>query len=321
VSSVSDVAKFLGADPRRFLKTQLYLHEGLPVMALIRGDHELNEAKLGRLLGGGALERADEEAYRRIAGCEVGFAGPRGLPRWKTPEGKMVEARIVADNAVRSVANGISGANKEGFHTLNLNYGRDFSVSEFSDLRMALPEDPCPRCGREVGFKRGIEVGHVFRLGTKYSERLDAVYLDARQEARTMVMGCYGIGVSRVVAAAIEQSHDADGILWPPAIAPYSVLIVPVENDDPAVAAEADRVYGELAAKGVEVLMDDRAERPGVRFKDGDLVGIPYRVVVSRKTLAAGEVEFKERSLADRERWKAQEAVERLLALPGVRPV
>ncbi|MBI5242437.1 MAG: proline--tRNA ligase [Elusimicrobia bacterium] len=315
VFSVEEVAKFMGADPKRFLKTQLYLHEGRPVMALIRGDHELNEAKLSRALGGGALERASEEQYVKIAGCDMGYAGPVGLPRWKAETGQMVEVRILADYAIRGVANGISGGNKKDHHQKNLNHGRDFPVEAFADLRVATPEDPCPRCRGRLEFSRGIEVGHVFKLGTKYSEALKAAYIDQEQESRTMVMGCYGIGVSRIVAAAIEQGHDEAGILWPAPIAPFLVLVIPVETDIPEVMAEASRIHDELSIRGVEVLMDDRPERPGVRFKDGDLIGIPYRIVVSRKTLANSEVEFKRRSEAAKEAWKASEAVGRILEL------
>ncbi|HAH08349.1 MAG TPA: proline--tRNA ligase [Elusimicrobia bacterium] len=315
VFTVEDVAKFMKAEPTKFLKTQLYLHEGRPVMALIRGDHELNEAKLARALGGGALERATEEQYVKIAGCAVGFAGPVNLPLWKTEKDGSVPVRILADHAIRGVANGISGGNKKDHHQKNLNFGKDFAVEAFADLRTALASDPCPRCGAATEFVRGIEVGHVFKLGTKYSQALNAVYVDAEQKSHTMVMGCYGIGVSRIVAAAIEQGNDKDGIIWPAPIAPFKALIVPVETDDAAVLAEANRLHDELNLKGVETMMDDRPERAGVRFKDCDLIGIPYRLVVSKKTLAAGQVEFKKRAAADKEMWPASEAVARLLAL------
>ncbi|TBR25458.1 proline--tRNA ligase, partial [bacterium] len=282
-TTVADVAAVMGAKPDTFLKTQLYMHTSGPVMALVRGDHELNEAKLGAALGGGELNRASEVQYTAIAGCPVGFAGPVALPRWKTPDGKMVDVRIVADLSLKAVVNGVSGANKADVHLKNINVGRDFAPASWADLRMSKPEDPCPRCGGAVEFNKGIEVGHIFKLGTKYSEKLKAEYLDKDQKAIPMVMGCYGIGVSRVVAAAIEQGHDADGIVWPAAIAPFQAVVVAVENDDPEVLAAAEKLYGELNALGVDTLLDDKADRPGVRFKDIDLVGIPFRLVVSKK--------------------------------------
>ena len=314
-SSVADVAALLKERPENFLKTQLYLHEGRPVMALVRGDHELNEAKLGAALGGGALDRAGDEQYQRITGCPVGFAGPVNLPRWKTADGKLVEVRILADLALKGAGNGVSGANKADTHLKNINAGRDYTPEGWFDLRQTRPEDPCPRCGGTASFKKGIEVGHVFKLGTKYSKALKAEYLDKDQKAQTMVMGCYGIGVSRVVAAAIEQGHDNDGIIWPAAIAPFQVAVVPVEYDDAEIVAAAKDLYDRLNAAGFEALMDDRPERPGVRFKDIDLVGIPFRLVVSKKTLPTGEAEFKRRGVKDFEKWPLADAVSRLKAL------
>ncbi|HVE14800.1 MAG TPA: proline--tRNA ligase [Elusimicrobiota bacterium] len=316
--TVADVAKLLGASPKAFLKTQLYVVEGKPVMALVRGDHELNEAKLAKAVGGGAMHRASEAEYQAIVGAKVGFAGPVNLPRFKTPEGKMEEVRIVADHSLQGVTGAVSGANKDDLHLKGIAVGRDFVPESFADLRAAVPEDPCPRCGAKTEFVKGIEVGHVFKLGTKYSKALEATYLDKEQKPQAMVMGCYGIGVSRVVAAAIEQNHDEWGIRWPAAIAPFQVALVPVEHDDPAVKAEADKLYDAFWKAGIECLMDDRAERPGVRFKDIDLIGIPYRIVVSAKTLAAGEVEFKRRESKDFERWKTADALGALKKTLGI---
>ncbi len=314
-SSVADVAAAMSVSPEQMLKTQLYMHTSGPVMALVRGDHELNEAKLGAALGGGELNRASEQQYQAVAGCPVGFAGPVNLPRWKSPDGKMVDVRIVADHALKAVANGVSGANKGDVHLKNINIGRDFTPASWADLRMTLPSDPCPRCGAAVEFNKGIEVGHIFKLGTKYSEKLKAEYLDKDQKAVPMVMGCYGIGVSRVVAAAIEQGHDADGIVWPAAIAPFQAVVVAVENDDAEVLAAAEKLYNELNGLGVDTLLDDKSERPGVRFKDIDLVGIPFRLVVSKKTLPTGEAEFKKRGSRDFEKWPLGEAAGKLKAL------
>ncbi|MFH2201750.1 MAG: proline--tRNA ligase [Elusimicrobiota bacterium] len=316
-TSVAEVAAQLQASPRTFLKTQLYLADGRPVMALVRGDHELNEAKFSNLLGGARLDRANEAQYEEITGCPVGFAGPVNLPRWKTPDGKMEQVRLYGDLSIQGLVNTVSGANKKDFHLKNINVDRDFTLEAVADLRQTRLEDPCPRCGAATTFTQGIEVGHIFKLGTKYSKSLDASYLDQKQQAVPMVMGCYGIGVSRIVAAAIEQGHDKDGIIWPTAIAPYAVALVPVEGDDAEVAAAAQSLYDDLWKAGVECLMDDRAERPGIRFKDIDLIGIPLRLVISRKTLQEKQVEFKRRGSAAPERWPLDEAVRRLTALTG----
>jgi prolyl-tRNA synthetase len=314
--TVADVAKFMEKSPQTFLKTQVYLADGLPVMALVRGDHELNEAKLASHLGGPILERASEKQYENIVGAPVGFAGPVKLPRFKTPEGKMIEVRIFADNAAQGIHNAVSGGNKKDVHLKGINVGRDFAVESYADLRMTQPEDPCPRCGGATEFVKGIEVGHIFKLGTKYAEPVGATYLDAEQNKQTMIMGCYGIGVSRVVAAAIEQGHDDWGIIWPKEIAPFTVALVPLGyEEDAEVKKAADAMYTELRDAGIEVLMDERDERPGVRFKDLDLTGIPLRLVVSQKTLKDQQVEFKRREVKDTERWPLSEAVDRLKKL------
>ncbi|MBI4346389.1 MAG: proline--tRNA ligase [Elusimicrobia bacterium] len=312
MGSVAEVAQHLGMPPAKFLKTQLYMADGVPLMALVRGDHELNEPKLQRAAGAALLDRATEEQYKGIAGCDVGFAGPVNLPRWKNPQGQMVTVRIIADLALQGLANGVSGANRRDTHLKGINAGRDFQADSFADLRSATPADPCPRCGGPVEFTKGIEVGHTFKLGTKYSKSMNASFLDPQQKSQVMVMGCYGIGVTRVVAAAIEQNHDDNGIKWPVALAPFTVVIVPVEVDDDAVRSAANDLYKQLWERGVETLIDDRPERPGVRFKDADLIGIPLRVVVSTKTLKDGEIEFKRRDGAQPERLKLDVALERL---------
>ncbi|MFC1679869.1 proline--tRNA ligase, partial [Elusimicrobiota bacterium] len=251
-TTVDEVAALLSADPKSFLKTQIYMAAGKPVMALVRGDHELNEAKLFSLLGGVEFQRATEAQYEAMARCPVGFAGPVNLPRWKTPEGKMEDVRIVADEGVRELPNAVSGANKKDLHQKNINIGRDFAVDIFADLRMARPEDPCPRCGAETEFTRGIEAGQVFKLGTKYSESLKATYIDDKQDSKPMVMGCYGIGVSRVVAAAIEQGHDDFGIIWPVSIAPFTVALMALDPDDAGIKKESERIYAGLGEAGVD---------------------------------------------------------------------
>ncbi|OGR83689.1 MAG: proline--tRNA ligase [Elusimicrobia bacterium RIFCSPHIGHO2_02_FULL_57_9] len=309
VHTVTDVAKLTWQSPAKFLKTQIYMVEGKALMVLIRGDHELNEAKLEAALGAPVL-RATEEQYAKAMGCPVGFAGPQGHNG----------LAIYADFAIQSVVNGITGANKAGRHAKGVNCNRDFQVEGFYDLRQATPEDPCPRCGGKTEFAQGIEVGQTFKLGTKYSKALEAVYLDKAQKPQVMVMGCYGIGVSRVVAAAIEQGHDANGIIWPLALAPFQVAVVVIdEADDARVRLAADKLIVELEAVGIEVLEDDRDLKPGVKFKDADLIGIPLRLVISRKTLDASCVEFKSRAGKEPEKWPLAEAAQKLVALiPGL---
>ena len=304
-TSVADVAKLVGRPLTDFLKTQIYMIDGKkPVIALMRGDHELHEAKLAAAVGTPAIYRATEAQYVEVMGCKIGFGGPQG--HHGVP--------VYADFAAKGVLNGITGANKDDLHVDNFNLGRDLKVEGWFDLRSATQEDPCPRCGGQTEFFKGIEVGHTFQLGTKYSAALKATYLDQQQKPQVLVMGCYGIGVSRVVAAAIEQNHDQDGIMWPLALAPYHVAVVVIdEKDDARVRPAVDKLLGELS--GLDVLEDDRDAKPGVKFKDIDLVGIPLRLVVSKKTLDAGEVEFKRRGQKDAERWPLAEAAARLKAL------
>ncbi|MDE2039155.1 MAG: proline--tRNA ligase [Elusimicrobia bacterium] len=305
--SVEDVSRLLGEPAARFLKIQLYMIEGkTPVLAVLRGDHELNEAKLSAALSAPLLARASQAQYEQVLGCPVGFAGPQGHGGLK----------VVADFAARSVGAGITGANKADRHARNVLAGRDFDVAGWFDLRMTKPEDPCPRCGAATAFHKGIEVGHTFKLGTKYSKAMKAEYLDKGQKPQALVMGCYGIGVSRVVAAAIEQGHDQDGIVWPLAIAPFQAAVVVLdEGSDAGVRPAADALATALEACGLDVLEDEREGKPGVKFKDIDLIGVPLRFVVSRRTLAAGQVEFKRRGQAKAEAWPLGELAERAAAL------
>lgn len=284
--TVEEVGKFLNADASRFIKTLIYVADGTPVVALIRGDNEINEAKLAAVLGAGELALATEAVIEQVTGAPIGFAGPVGL---KT------KVKVVADNTVETVLNGITGANKADYHIKNVNMNRDFTPDVIADIRKVKAGDCCKHCGKELSFKRGIEIGHAFKLGTKYSSSMKAVYLDAAGKEQEMIMGCYGIGVSRIVAATIEQSHDDNGIIWPAALAPFKVIIVPVNVSDEKVMSVAEALYKELSAAGIEVLMDDRDERAGIKFKDADLVGIPYRVTIGEKNLKDGNVEFKAR--------------------------
>ncbi len=306
--TVEEVADFLHESPKRFLKTQLYVLQGKPVMALLRGDHQLNEAKLAAHLGAPDIRRAGEEEYVKFLGCPVGFAGPQGHP----------DVPIHADFAALGVLNGVTGANKNDFHTIHINNPRDFKIAGSADLRMTTPDDPCPRCGGKIEWHKGIEVGHAFKLGTKYSQAMGATYLDKSQNPQPAVMGCYGIGVGRTVAAAIEQNHDANGIRWPAAIAPFhAVLIVLDEAEDSRVREAAEKLRGELPRAGLEILEDDREGSPGVKFKDADLIGIPLRVVLSKKSLDRGGAELKLRSAPQPEIAPIAECLPRSLSLLG----
>ena len=260
------------------------------VAVLLRGDHELNEVKLKNFLKVNDLALAPEATVHRETGAAIGFAGPLTL---KIP--------IYADYSLRTAANLAAGANEDHYHYTNVNPGRDLVVKDFADLRQVTPADPCPRCDAPLEFLRGIEVGHVFKLGYKYSRAMNATYLDAQGQEQAMYMGCYGIGVSRIVAAAIEQNHDPDGIIFPTPLAPFQILLVPIAVNDAKTMGTAERLYEELGAAGLEVLFDDRDERPGIKFKDGDLLGIPYRLVLGPKTLAQEAAEVRSRRTREME--------------------
>ena len=307
-TTVAEVAALVNRPLTDFLKTQLYMIDGkTPVIALMRGDHELHEAKLAAAVGAPNLFRASPAQYETVMGCKVGFGGPQGHPG----------VAIYADFSTRAVLNGVSGANKDGLHTDNFNIARELpDIKGFFDLRSATLEDPCPSCGGKTEFFKGIEVGHTFKLGTKYSKSMKAEYLDKAQKPQVMVMGCYGIGVSRVVAAAIEQGHDKDGIVWPSEIAPFHVAVVVLdEADDARVRPATDALVQALEAKGIEVLEDDRDGKPGVKFKDMDLIGIPHRLLISKRMLDGGTVEYKKRGEAAASNWALAEAADKLAAL------
>ena len=257
------------------------------MLAVVRGDHEVNPVRLARAVGVDEVFLATDADVERASGAKVGFAGPVG---WK--------GRVVVDRAASRVIAAITGANETDHHVTGVVHGRDYT-GEVADLRLATDGDPCPDCadGKLVSYK-GIEGGHIFVLGTKYSAAMGATFLDEQQQRRPFVMGCYGIGVSRLVATTIEQYHDADGIRWPASIAPYHVHLCTL-GKDAALLAAAKELYDALWARGVEVLWDDRDERPGVKFKDADLIGIPVRVTFGGKTFAAGNVEVKPRSEPD----------------------
>ncbi len=283
--SIEEVTAFLGLAPADLVKTLIYVADGKPVAALVRGDRSLNEIKLKRALGARDLSLANDEVVAQVTGAPVGFAGPVGL-----------QIPIYCDLEVCALPSFVCGANAADAHTRNVVSKRDFQPTVCGDFRDAAVGDPCPRCehGHFVGY-RGIEVGQVFFLGTKYSTPMRCNFLDADGKEKPMIMGTYGIGVTRIAAAAIEQNHDKDGIVWPVAIAPFEVELLALQVGDAQVAEVAERLYGELGQAGLEVLYDDRDERPGVKFKDADLIGLPYRIAVGKKGLAEGMVELKAR--------------------------
>ena len=280
--SIEAVTKMLGCKPQQMIKTLIYAADDQPVAVLLRGDHEANEGKVRRAIGAAKLELASPEMIEQATGAPVGFAGPVGL---KIP--------IWADRDVEAIANAVTGANEADMHITGVNLGRDFTVQAFADLRNAADSDPCPRCQKTMALRHAIEVGHVFKLGTKYSDALDARFLDDQEQQHSAIMGCYGIGVNRIIAGLIETRHDANGIVWPMSLAPYEVLLTPLNVKDAEVMQTAEELYGKLKHAGIEVLLDDRDQRPGVKFKDGDLIGIPLRVVVGGRGLKDGKLEIK----------------------------
>ncbi len=288
--TVEELCAFLKIEPSTLVKTLLFVADGEPVAALVRGDRELNEVKLRNLLGANEIEMADEKRVREWTGAPVGFAGPVGLK---------VE-RIFADSELELDQGWTTGANKGDAHLLNVHLGRDSKVEKFADLRVIEESDSCPKCGARIGFTKGIEVGHVFKLGTKYSKAMDAKYLDENGKEQLMIMGCYGIGVSRIVAAAIEQNNDENGAIFPPSIAPFEAAIISLGGKDEAVVNKADELYEELCAGGLDVIYDDRNERPGVKFNDADLIGYPMQLVLGGKGLKNGIIEAKDRRSGER---------------------
>lgn len=296
-ATIDEVCEFLKTTPQRMIKTLIYQIGGEDkgedkkvVVALVRGDHDVNEDKLRAAVGGGAIELAAEGVVQKISGAGVGFAGPLGL----------IEkvGKLIIDPSVAAMDAGITGANKTDYHVKNVVAGRDFPLEGknviVADIRNAVEGDT--HDGKPLQFSRGIEIGHIFKLGTKYSEKLDATFLDENGATKPCVMGCYGIGINRILASAIEASHDKHGCVLPVSIAPFEVEIIPLNNDKPPVADLADSIYAALQEAGVDVLMDDREARPGVKFKDADLLGIPLRVVVGERGLKEGNVEVKLRT-------------------------
>ncbi len=287
VGTIEAVCAFLGTEPKGMIKTLIYSAGDDTVAALVRGDHEVNPEKLTQALGGKRLELANEATIERVTGAKVGFAGPVGIIA-------KISAMVI-DHAVAAMATGVAGANKTDYHVRNVVPGRDFPLEGqnviVTDIRCAQEGDT--HDGKKLLFKKGIEVGQVFKLGTKYSDKLGAKFLDEEGNEKPCIMGCYGIGINRIFASAIELGNDADGIIWPISIAPFEVIVTCVNQDDEQVALAAEDLYKQLQCKGVDVLLDDRVLRGGAKFKDADLIGIPVRVTVGKKSLAEGNVEIK----------------------------
>lgn len=311
MKAIVDVAGFLGVSTINTIKALVYCSGGDDfVMALLRGDHELNEIKLKNRLGWNDIRMATEDEVQRLTGSPTGFLGPVGLFK------KVV---IYSDLIVQGMTNSVIGANEKDMHFTNANLIRDFNVDCFADLRNVEAGDSCPRCeSGKLEMWRGIEVGHVFKLGTKYSKALNATYLDAEGKEQIITMGCYGIGIGRTVAAAIEQNHDENGIIFPLPIAPFHCSVVAINAKDRGVMAASEEIYLKLEKFGIEVLFDDRDERPGVKFKDNDLIGIPLRIVVGSKGLAEGKVEVKIRATGEVVSMLIDDAVEKVRQLVDV---
>jgi prolyl-tRNA synthetase len=301
VRTIADCVSKYGMEIHRIFKTVVYAVDGQPTAVVVRGDHSVNEVKLKNLMRAKQVEILPEEEIKKVVGAGSGSVGPVGI-----------RMDVVADHSVPRVRAGFAGANQDGKHYANVQPGRDFTWSLLGDIRNVAEGDRCPKCGDELRFYRGIEVGHVFKLGTKYSEALKAKYLDDQGQERLMIMGCYGIGVSRLLAAVIEQHSDRDGICWPPSIAPFHVHLVPVSLRDTVQTTLAEQLYQRFRDQGYDVLLDDRDERPGVKFKDADLIGCPVRVTIGSKA-ADGIVEVKFRASGEVRTASVEEAFQMVL--------
>ena len=304
--TIADLAAFLGVPSTQTLKLLMVDGaEGGVVALLLRGDHELNAIKAQKLPGvASPLRMAARETVVAATGCEPGYLGPRGL-----------SCLVYADHAALALVDFVCGANRLDMHLTGVNWGRDLPEPASADLRNVVPGDPSPGGDGHLTLRRGIEVGHIFQLGRKYSEAMQASVLDEAGKPVTIYMGCYGIGVTRIVAAAVEQNNDAAGICWPEPLAPFSVVVVPLNaGKSPRVAAAAEQLYADLQAIGLEVLLDDRDARPGVKFADAELLGIPHRIVVSDRGLDAGRLEYRHRRASANEDWPADEVLERVNA-------
>ena len=301
---IDEVSSYLNVSPKKTVKLLMYNIDGKIVGVVVRGDREVNEVKVSNAANAATdIMMASHEEYKNATGCEVGFGGPVGLKA----------DLLLVDEEVKNMYNMIVGANETGYHLKNVNYGRDFEgvVGDFRNIENG---EKCPVCGEKVSIARGTEVGHIFKLGTKYSEAMNATFIDENGKNTPFVMGCYGIGVTRTMASIIEQHHDENGIIWPLSVAPYHVSVIPVNIKDEEQMKVAEELYNSLKDLGVEVLMDDRNERAGVKFKDSEIMGIPMRVTVGKK-ISEGAVEFKLRAGGDNEVIKIEDVCNRVKAL------
>ena len=304
--TIAEVSGFFGIPPEKLVKTLIYLADGKPIAVMVRGDREVNEIKLAKALGADTLALAGDAAVKEVTGAAVGFAGPVGL---KT------SVPVYVDFEVAVLCDFVVGANEDDAHLTGVNLDRDFKPAAIADYRITAAGDACARCDKgHLKAYRGVEVGQVFALGTRYSKPMGVTFLDVDGQEKPAVMGTYGIGVTRIVASAIEQSHDKDGIIWPVPLAPYEVTVLELQQDDDRVLATAKKIYEELTAAGIDVLFDDRDERPGVKFKDADLIGIPFRLAVGKKGVAEGIVELKRRNGSEVRKVKIDEAVKIVVA-------
>ena len=298
VHTIEELTEFMHCEPYNFAKTIIYKADDKYIAAMVRGDREINEVKLKNLVGcTDDLELAAPAIVRDITNAEVGFAGPVGI-----------SIPVYADKEVELMKNFVVGANETDMHYENVNIGKDFKPDVIADIRVIEEGDKCPKCGKPVKTAQGIEVGHIFKLGTKYSEALGLTAQDEEGKSRTVIMGCYGIGVTRCLAAVIEQNYDDNGIIWPVSIAPYQAVVVPANSKSEEQLEMAEKIYNELTSQGIETLIDDRDERAGVKFKDADLIGIPVRIVVGKKC-GEGIVEYKERRKGETMEKTVDEAV------------
>ena len=282
--TVEEIAKLLNVPATKVVKTMVLTADGRNVAVLVRGDHEVNMVKVQRLLGATSVELATPAQVEAATKAPVGFAGPVGL-----------DIPIYADFALKGDSDYVTGGNAKDTHLIHVDLGRDAKITAYGDVRNITLDDPCPRCGGQISLAKGIEVGHIFMLGLKYSHAMQATFLNEEGQEKEMIMGCYGIGVSRILAAAIEQNHDDQGIIFPPQIAPFNCILLNLDVVNPDVTAKVEEIYQQLLDLGVEVLLDDRDERAGVKFKDADLLGIPIQLVLGKKSLAQGIVEAKDR--------------------------
>ncbi|MBU1913506.1 MAG: proline--tRNA ligase [Candidatus Omnitrophica bacterium] len=305
VTTIEKVGHLLKVKPENMVKTLIYAADEGPVAVLIRGDHDANEAKIKKFLKCQKLEMANEDVIKKITGGPMGFSGPSGLK----------DVKVIADSSIKGMSNFVTGANKKDAHFINTNLDRDFKVSEWADLRVITDKDQCPKCNKNIKIEHAIEMGHVFKLGLKYSKAMKAEFVDESGKLKPIVMGCYGIGVNRIMATAIEIHNDNKGIIWPLAIAPFQVLIIPINYKEESVRKATDAIYEELNKAGIETLLDDRDESAGIKFNDAELIGMPFSIVIGDRGLKKGKLEIKIRATGEILETKKEEIKDKILAL------